>query len=463
VGNNLPGPVSKLLQAQLGGNGSYDLSEVALIAATIEATVHAETTARMSDVYRLLGLDAKSDLSWEEASAVASFHLKTLLLGMNTSGLSVAEAGQQTKDISQTFPYWSQVRELVGEARQQVQGLISYRPSDVSRMVQYVVERLGHRLAETNCKDMRKQLLKIEEHNGTGRARLRDFYTSAVSGDVWQFQENLEFLRQMGVLDESDISQPRVIMANYLYMHADCIQVSDLHELCCTTACEGLMSFLERSIQAPHATAKTILGIVSTWSPSPSSTNGTLAPALVNKLEDIASHHGGVVPLYGRLFSQWLHFAYPHDCPYPHVSGTTQLLNDFEWREKTGRDSWWSEDEMKNYVEVSQNTMGPPTEAAVVGCDMQDPGQGSCPLTTMWVHEEELLDTVAWNSTRTAKRSEPRRRSFGFREVMLLTVLFSCALSMWQRVRYTLSSLSAKFGDKSGSAAGARPGAVVSV
>merc|ERR1711862_713937 len=26
---------------------------------------------------------------------------------------------------------------------------------------------------------------------------------------------------------------------------------------------------------------------------------------------------GGVVPLHGRAFSQWMHFVFPHDCPYP--------------------------------------------------------------------------------------------------------------------------------------------------
>merc|ERR1719379_1272928 len=49
----------------------------------------------------------------------------------------------------------------------------------------------------------------------------------------------------------------------------------------------------------------------------------------MDRLNDIATHHGGYVPLHGRLFAQWLHHAYPRECPYPHVSGTTNpMLSD---------------------------------------------------------------------------------------------------------------------------------------
>jgi len=42
---------------------------------------------------------------------------------------------------------------------------------------------------------------------------------------------------------------------------------------------------------------------------------------LMAQLEHIAQVHGGRVPLHGRLFSQWLHFAFPRECPLPPKSG----------------------------------------------------------------------------------------------------------------------------------------------
>merc|ERR1719413_222807 len=48
-----------------------------------------------------------------------------------------------------------------------------------------------------------------------------------------------------------------------------------------------------------------------------------LSEPLLSRLGEIADHHNGLVPLHGRLFAQWLHHAYPLECPYPHEAGTT--------------------------------------------------------------------------------------------------------------------------------------------
>ena len=39
------------------------------------------------------------------------------------------------------------------------------------------------------------------------------------------------------------------------------------------------------------------------------------------RLDEIASLHAGPVPLHSRLFRQWMHHAYPRECPYPHEAG----------------------------------------------------------------------------------------------------------------------------------------------
>merc|ERR1719456_231046 len=41
-------------------------------------------------------------------------------------------------------------------------------------------------------------------------------------------------------------------------------------------------------------------------------------------LEEVgaASDDGGI-NLHGRLLGQWLHYAYPHECPYPQLAGTS--------------------------------------------------------------------------------------------------------------------------------------------
>merc|ERR1719379_2604067 len=48
--------------------------------------------------------------------------------------------------------------------------------------------------------------------------------------------------------------------------------------------------------------------------------------SLMRKLHDVHIHHNGSIPLHGRLFSQWLHFVAPQECPYPHKRGTVEEL-----------------------------------------------------------------------------------------------------------------------------------------
>merc|ERR1719316_147059 len=64
--------------------------------------------------------------------------------------------------------------------------------------------------------------------------------------------------------------------------------------------------------------------------------NRKLSPLLRSRLNETAQHHGGLVPLHGRLFAQWMHLAYPRECNYPHLSGTTYKKTMEEWERETG-------------------------------------------------------------------------------------------------------------------------------
>ena len=54
------------------------------------------------------------------------------------------------------------------------------------------------------------------------------------------------------------------------------------------------------------------------------------------KLDEVARTHNDNVPMHGRLVAQWLHFAFPHECPYPHEAGTISPKTPEEWRIEQG-------------------------------------------------------------------------------------------------------------------------------
>merc|ERR1719190_230398 len=98
------------------------------------------------------------------------------------------------------------------------------------------------------------------------------------------------------------------------------------------------MGHLERSLAAPTASPGRVAELVSGLQSDSVDAPRNLSASLMSRLGEIADHHDGVVPLHGRLFAQWMHHAYPLECPYPHAAGTTQPLTPDEWMDESGAD-----------------------------------------------------------------------------------------------------------------------------
>ncbi len=54
---------------------------------------------------------------------------------------------------------------------------------------------------------------------------------------------------------------------------------------------------------------------------SPSDDPPMLKGALADQLQKVAESHGGRVPLHGRLFAQWMHYAFLREYPFHHKAG----------------------------------------------------------------------------------------------------------------------------------------------
>merc|ERR1719510_564514 len=99
------------------------------------------------------------------------------------------------------------------------------------------------------------------------------------------------------------------------------------------------MGHLERSIAAPTASPDRIIQLVTGLPSVTVMAPRSLSDELRGRLDEIAVHHDGLVPLHGRLFAQWMHHAYPLECPYPHAAGTTQPLTPDEWMDEFGAEA----------------------------------------------------------------------------------------------------------------------------
>jgi len=188
------------------------------------------------------------------------------------------------------------------------------------------------------------------------------------------------------VLDESDPLNPQVIVTNYVHSPSNCVASSSFYQVCCINECEGLLAHLEREIAAPEGAPALIAELVASLPTATVEAPRKLSTTLLSRLDEVAAGHGGTVPLHGRLFAQWMHHAFPRECPYPHVAGTTNPQTADEWMEQTGATSCTStKEEMTRIVEDARS------RADVKGA----PENGAAlPLQTEelpWHPEEELL------------------------------------------------------------------------
>merc|ERR1719221_1600584 len=94
------------------------------------------------------------------------------------------------------------------------------------------------------------------------------------------------------------------------------------------------MNDLEGKIQAPMASPERLLGVVRNTSSQSVDAPRQLSQDLEDKLHSIAKRHSGEVPLHGRLFAQWMHHAFPSECPFPHVVEESAVLTPSHWQDK---------------------------------------------------------------------------------------------------------------------------------
>merc|ERR1719388_118637 len=110
------------------------------------------------------------------------------------------------------------------------------------------------------------------------------------------------------------------------------------------------MGHLERNIETSEAEPEQIAALVAALPSDTVDAPRNLSQPLLQRLHEIAEAHGGSVPLHGRLFAQWMHHAYPRECPFPHVAGSTTPRTPDEWMAETGRDTVATEEEMRLHV-----------------------------------------------------------------------------------------------------------------
>lgn len=182
---------------------------------------------------------------------------------------------------------------------------------------------------ESECQVIKESLVSMDK-TGTGRVSVSEFYGANSDGE-WRFGESEVYLRELGALDESSSWRGKqVIISNYIQGASNCIVATPHYLVCCVNECEAVLNEVEDAVGAPVAEPEEVLALVGNMT-NFDDEPPKLDEALKGQLVRIAETHGGKVPLHGRLFAQWLHYVFPHECPFPHKSGVASAVTPLQF------------------------------------------------------------------------------------------------------------------------------------
>jgi hypothetical protein len=372
-------------ERRLNGRG-FGLRDTAAFAATLESFIEQGVSTAVQSIYNILGLQTEERVVSLQVDQVLDVYMASHIVGIELSVLEGLKEprrsdvlGKVLEEVAAVYPSWEKTQRFMRDLRSR-SGFgggdeASFSFSAVQRLQAQVLEAWGT-WRNQECTNVKQKLLDIEDTH-RGCVRLVDFYRSNTERGVWQFAESIDFLRQQGILEEANPKDPHVIIPNYQNSQGNCISSSPYFSACCQNECEGLFDRLEQKLGAPDATADEILGAVDAL---PMPAPGRLSQELRNRLADIARLDGGRVPLHGRLFAQWMHHAYPRECSYPHLAGTTLQQTPWGYEDvESGKHAAFSDEQVREAMASLQNMSKPAGQSG---------SQGTC---VPWHRQEELF------------------------------------------------------------------------
>lgn len=392
LSSRVPAYVEGVLESRHAQENGFDLQDAVYMVATIEELIFDSESALLEQVYETQRKPMTRSVSHAGMMQILESYLVHWMLADDEEGIRlVLQKKAFMKDI---IPHWDQILAYLDGRVKEVMHHREQRPLGLSKpghnaLAPYFSFDDAHALVggitksfasfwESECSVMKAALVNMDTHN-TGRVPLSKFYSTALDTE-WRFGESEAYLRDLGALDEtSSWYGKQVIIPNYMQAVSNCVVGSKHYLVCCQNDCEDIFGEIEIKIGKPVAQAADILSVVGNMTSQLSVDHDDpphLDASLRSQLDQIAAGNGGLVPLHGRLFAQWLHYVFPRQCPFPHKSGTASALTPAEF----GDGFIASKNEMKTHA-ASVN------ETELVA----KMGKEDLQWMSQWSPEEELI------------------------------------------------------------------------
>jgi len=357
-----PALVEALLEARRSDRG-LALNDVVVMVAALEKMIFGESVKLLEAAYHLNSLPINGAMAEEELHEVLRSYLLIFQMGLRGNLTDASKHQAMKRKLARMGSVWMTLVDFEEDAVRNF-GFSRRHGTNPFTAPHYTFESASHiveDLAQSygkwqnyECRQMKEELIGLDA-DGDGRVPLGRFYAQPETAN-YQFTETADYLRTIGALDETSGGDPRVRIANYMLGPSNCIASSSYYSVCCLSECEAIMNELEEKVRAPTAPAAQLLGVVANLTSSSYAPEAPrrLSDDLEGKMHAIAERHGGEVPLHGRLFAQWLHSAFPQECPYPHVHESVAVLSPGHW--SSSKNITVPKEERQRHIEQAANT-----------------------------------------------------------------------------------------------------------
>jgi len=342
----VPAYVESFLESQHTSQHGFSLDDAVDLTLTLERMISESQGTLLQLVFKNQGLAHHDPLSSQVLEKVIEEYMLRWMVELEEADYELLLSNRSI--AVEVLPNYASLQEFIhgrvrtlkftrdrsppkGRARDVMMNTFKFE--DAHFIVSAIAKTFSSFWEQSECGPIKSHLVSMDKHN-TGRVPLAQFYDQGVNAE-WRFGESTDYLRDLGALDESSsLMGPQVIIANYLKAASNCFVQTAHYLICCPNDCEALLGEIESKIQEPAATPSAILSTVENMTLQLTLDEEVLPNMdtnLVQQLEQIAAKNGGLVPLHGRLFAQWMHYVFPRECAFPHKMGTVSTITPSEY------------------------------------------------------------------------------------------------------------------------------------
>jgi hypothetical protein len=323
----VPSYLQKFLTAQLGLAG-FDLHTLAILASAIEHLVHSEMTSIVYSTFKTLKLPIPGKKTEEEVDEILDTFMMVYAFGLNLDASVLDDVQKAKAHLDRSHAAWPQLRAFAQEVKNSamVSGELDFAE------IVHLVLKIGEGYAQWQGKDCArvKEELVAKPSQREGQVLLSEVTPSYATGRRSLLTDSSREMQMLGALSTASDEPARLIIPNYVNSQSMCLSTTSFYMACCPNECQGILATLERSVAAP-AVAAAELPKLKAALPGPA-----LREPLLQELHALVEKESGMLALHGHAFAEWMHRAFPLECPSPRNHGVTNPKTPDDWMTESG-------------------------------------------------------------------------------------------------------------------------------